>query len=152
MFTYFAVKNKLDQLQDSYTTLENDEYLKGRKDKSFWLAAILWAITIPICWFLIPNDFAYHHLMIIIGSILQLILAAFCEKEHVSVMHDAGGNDPYYWTKTAGLLSLECCMTLGIFMGIIGRSKDPSACLCGYFHFLCFYGFVCPFVDVLSSF
>jgi hypothetical protein len=120
MFTYLAVKNKLDTLQDPYTTLENDENFIGRKNKSFWMVAILWIITIPICWFLIPSYFEYHHLMIILGSVLQLILTFFCEKEHIAVMHDAVANDSYYWTKTAFLLSVECCMVLGIFMGILG--------------------------------
>ena len=112
MFTYFTVKHKLDLLQDPYTTIGNDEYLITRKNKSFWIVAI------PICWFLIPQTFVYHHLMIIIGSILQLILAFFCEKEHIEVLHDAVADDSYSWQKTAFLLSVECCMEFAVLMFI----------------------------------
>ena len=37
-------------------------------------------------------------------------------------MHPAAGNfedDSYYWKKAAFLLSIECCVVFGIFMGIM---------------------------------
>lgn len=122
MITYFIMKKIFDNLRDPCTTLANDENLKGRRNKSFWMVAILWAITLPLCWFLIPGDFVYHHIMVIVGGILELFLAIFSELEHTTIMHDAAGNfedDSYYWNKAGGLLSAECCMVFGIFMGIM---------------------------------
>lgn len=122
MVTYFIMRNLFYNLRDTPTTLSNDEFMKGRKNASFWMVAIIWAITFPICWFLIPGDFIYHHIMVIIGCILELFLAIFSELEHTTIMHPAAGNfedDPYYWHKAAISLSIECCVVFGIFMGIM---------------------------------
>ena len=123
MFTYFHVLKQMNQLvpgSDRDETIAEDyEGGSAKKNKSFWIVMIIWLLTLVVSWIVLPAYVPYHHLMVIIASIIQLVCTLFCEKEHINVMRRAINDDHYNWFRTGISLTVECIGELVIpFWGL----------------------------------